>query len=48
MTPLWRLRRRQVKYGRVNMTDCVGPCYPTFIVFNILDFRGIVIIETFV
>jgi hypothetical protein len=39
-----RLRWRQVKNRRVDATGCVGPCYPTFAVFHILDPRGIVVI----
>jgi hypothetical protein len=42
--PSRRLRRRQVEDGRVNATDYVGPCYPTFAVFNVLDPKGIVVI----
>jgi hypothetical protein len=42
-----RLRRRQVEDGRIDVMDCVGPCYPTFIVFNVLGVRGIVIIYPF-
>jgi hypothetical protein len=26
------------------VTGCVGPCYPTFAVFNVLGPRGIVVI----
>jgi hypothetical protein len=44
VTPSWRLHRRQVEDGRVNATGCVGPCYPTFAVFNVLGPRGIVVI----
>jgi hypothetical protein len=36
-----RLRRRQVEDERVNAMGCVGPCYPTFAVFNVLGPRGI-------
>jgi hypothetical protein len=25
-------------------SDCVGFCYPTFAVFNVLDVRGIIVI----
>jgi hypothetical protein len=42
VAPSRRLCRRQVEYGRVNATGCVGPCYPTFAVFNVLGPRGIV------
>jgi hypothetical protein len=34
----------EVEDGRVNATGCVGPCYPTFAVFNVLGSRGILII----
>jgi hypothetical protein len=36
--------RNQVKDGRVDATDCVGHCYPTFTVFNILGLMCIVVI----
>jgi hypothetical protein len=39
-----RLRRRQVEDGRVDATGCVGPCYLIFVVFNVLDSMGIVVI----
>jgi hypothetical protein len=38
------VRRRQVEDGWVNAIGCVGPCYPTFVIFNILGPRGIVVI----
>jgi hypothetical protein len=44
VAPSRRLRRWQVEDGRVNAMDCVGPCYPIFAVFNVLDPRDIVII----
>jgi hypothetical protein len=44
VAPSRRLRRRQVEDGRVDATGCVGPCYPTFVVFNVLGHRGIVVI----
>jgi hypothetical protein len=44
---LRRLRRRQVEDGRVDATDCVGPCYPAFTIFNVLGPRGIVVIYPF-
>jgi hypothetical protein len=44
VTPSQRLRRRQVKDGRVNATGDVGPCYPTLAVFNVLGPRDIVVI----
>jgi hypothetical protein len=44
VTPSRRLRQRQVKDGRVDAMKYVGPYYPTFVVFNVLDSRGIVVI----
>jgi hypothetical protein len=44
MTPSRRLRRKLVEDGRVDAMGCVGPCYPTFAVFNILGPRDIVVI----
>jgi hypothetical protein len=44
VAPLWKLHRKQVEGGRVDVMDCVGPCYPTFTVFNVLVPRGIVFI----
>jgi hypothetical protein len=44
VTPLWRLRRRQVEDGRIDAMDCVRLCYPIFTVFNVLGYRGIVVI----
>jgi hypothetical protein len=38
------VRRRQVGDRRVDVTGCVGPCYPTFTVFNVLGPRGIIVI----
>jgi hypothetical protein len=34
----------EVEDGRVDVTGCVGPCYPTFTVFNVLGPRSIVVI----
>jgi hypothetical protein len=39
-----KLRQRQAEDGRVDATDCVGPCYPCFTVFFLLGPRGIVVI----
>jgi hypothetical protein len=39
-----RLRRRQVEDRWLDVMVCVGSCYPTFAVFNVLDPRGIVVI----
>jgi hypothetical protein len=40
----WRLCQRQAEDGRVDATDCVGPCYPCLAVFFLLGPRGIVVI----
>jgi hypothetical protein len=44
----WRRRLasrwRQVEDGQVDAMGCVGPCYPTFVIFNVLGPRGIVVI----
>jgi predicted metal-binding membrane protein len=47
VVPSWRLRQRQVEDVRVGVMGCVGPCYPTFAVFNVLGIRGIVVIYPF-
>jgi hypothetical protein len=47
VAPSRRLRQRQVEDGRVDATDCVRPCYPTFVIFNVLGPRGIVVIYPF-
>jgi hypothetical protein len=39
-----RLHWVQVEDGRVDMTGCIGPCYPCFTVFNVLGHRGKVVI----
>jgi hypothetical protein len=44
VAPSWRLRRRQVEDEWVDATDCVGPSYPTFAIFNALGPRDIVVI----
>jgi hypothetical protein len=44
VVPLWRLRRGQVEDGRVDVTGCVGPYYPCFVIFILLGPRGIVVI----
>jgi hypothetical protein len=44
VAPSRRMRQRQVEDGRVDAMGYVGPCYPTFAVFNVLDPRGIVVI----
>jgi hypothetical protein len=40
----WRLRRGQVKDGRVDAMDCARRCYPYFTVFFKLDHRGNLVI----
>jgi hypothetical protein len=40
----WRLHRRQVEDERVNAIGCVGPCYSTFAIFNVLGPMSIVVI----
>jgi hypothetical protein len=44
VAPMRRLRQRQVEDGWVDVTGCVGPCYPIFVVFNVLGSRGIVVV----
>jgi hypothetical protein len=44
MASSWKLRRRQVEDGLVDATGCVGPCYPNFVVFNVLGLSDIVVI----
>jgi hypothetical protein len=44
VAPSQRLRQRQVEDGRIDVTDYVGPCYSSFVVFNGLYPRGIVVI----
>jgi hypothetical protein len=44
VAPSQRLRRSQVEDRCVDVTGCVGPCYPYFIAFILLDTRGIVVI----
>jgi hypothetical protein len=44
----WRLCRRQVEDGWINTTGYVEPYYPTFIIFNVLGHRGIVVIYHFI
>jgi hypothetical protein len=44
VAPLRRLRQRQVEDRLVNATGCIGPCYPSFAIFNVLGPRGIVVI----
>jgi hypothetical protein len=44
VAPSRRMHQRKVKDGRVDMMDCVGRCYPTFIIFSVLDSMVIVLI----
>jgi hypothetical protein len=39
-----RLRQREVEDERVDATGCIGLCYPTFVVFNVLGPWGIVVV----
>jgi hypothetical protein len=47
VAPSRRLCRRQAEARRVDATGCVRPCYHCFIVFLLLDPRGIVAILVF-
>jgi hypothetical protein len=44
VAPSRRLRQSQVEDGRVDVTDCVGPCYPCFAVFIVLCPTDILVI----
>jgi hypothetical protein len=48
VAPSHRLRQNQVKNGWINAMDYVEPCYLYFIVFYVLDYRGIVVFLSFV
>jgi hypothetical protein len=39
----WSLHRYQVEDGRIDTTCYVGPYYPYFTIFYVLDSRGIVV-----
>jgi hypothetical protein len=43
VAPSRRSREDQTENGRVNATDCVGPCYPYFAIVIVSDFRGILV-----
>jgi hypothetical protein len=43
VAPSRRLCRMQVEDRRVDVTGCVGPCYPIFIIFIVLGHRSIVV-----
>jgi hypothetical protein len=47
IAPLRRLHQSQVEDGRIDAMDCVGPCYPYFVVFILLDLRSIVVSYSF-
>jgi hypothetical protein len=40
VAPSQRLCRVQAEDGRVDAMDCIGPFYPTFVVFYVLGPRG--------
>jgi hypothetical protein len=40
VAPSCMLRRDQVEDGRVNVMNCIGPCYPCFIIFIVLGHRN--------
>jgi hypothetical protein len=44
VAPSQRLRQSQVEGGRIDATGCIGLFYPTFVVFNVLGTRDIVVI----
>jgi hypothetical protein len=44
VAPSHRLGRSQVKDGWVDAMGCIGPCYPCFTIFVLLDHRGIIVI----
>jgi hypothetical protein len=43
VAPLRRLHQDQVEDGWIDVMGCVRPCYPCFIIFYVLDHRGIVV-----
>jgi hypothetical protein len=47
VAPSRRLRRGQAGAGRVDATDCIGPCYPYFEFFLLLGPRGVVVFLVF-
>jgi hypothetical protein len=47
VAPTRRLRRGQVEDGRIDAMDCVGLCYPCFIVFFVLVPRGVLVFYYF-
>jgi hypothetical protein len=44
VAPSWRLRQREVEDGWFDVMGYAGLCYPTFVVFNVLRNRGIIVI----
>jgi hypothetical protein len=47
VAPLRRSRENQVKDGRVDATDSIGPCNHYLVVFFILDPRDILVFYSF-
>jgi hypothetical protein len=47
VAPSRKLRQSQGEDERVDATGCVGPCYSTFAVFNVLGHMDIVVIYLF-
>jgi hypothetical protein len=47
VAPSQRLHRGQVEDGRIDTLGCVGPCYPCFAIFIVLDPRVIVVFLVF-
>jgi hypothetical protein len=37
------LRRVEAEDGRVDVTDCIRPYYPKFVIFIVLDFKDILV-----
>jgi hypothetical protein len=44
VVPSRRLRQSQVEDVRVDAMGYIGPFYPTFVIFNVLGSRDIVVI----
>jgi hypothetical protein len=47
VAPLRRSHEDQVDDGQVDVTGCVGPFSPNFVVFIVLDPKGIVVFLVF-
>jgi hypothetical protein len=43
VVPSLRSCEDQVEGGRVNAMGCIGPCYPYFIVLDVLSHKGILV-----